>query len=55
MTLLDAGIQLGLGFLVGAFGTLIGAGGGFLLVPLLVLGYHLPRQMPWGRRWLWSA
>ena len=42
MTLLDAGIQLGLGFLVGAFGTLIGAGGGFLLVPLLVLGYHLP-------------
>src|SRR5919197_3493300 len=29
-----------LGFIVGAFGTLIGAGGGFLLVPLLLLGYH---------------
>src|SRR2546422_4283789 len=29
-----------LGFLVGTFGTLIGAGGGFLLVPLLLLGYH---------------
>lgn len=30
---------LGLGFLVGAFGTLIGAGGGFILVPVLVLLY----------------
>jgi uncharacterized membrane protein YfcA len=29
--------MLGLGFLVGAYGTLIGAGGGFLLVPLLLL------------------
>src|SRR2546428_414510 len=29
-----------LGFLVGTFGTLIGAGGGFLLVPLLLIGYH---------------
>src|SRR2546426_541548 len=29
-----------LGFLVGSFGTLIGAGGGFLLVPLLLIGYH---------------
>lgn len=28
-----------LGFLLGAFGTLIGAGGGFLLVPLLLLLY----------------
>lgn len=28
-----------LGFLVGAFGTLIGAGGGFLLVPILLLLY----------------
>jgi hypothetical protein len=28
-----------LGFLVGAYGTLIGAGGGFLLVPLLILMY----------------
>lgn len=33
---------MGLGLAIGAFGTLIGAGGGFLLVPLLVLGYHFP-------------
>src|SRR5216117_3017059 len=31
-----------LGFVVGTFGTLIGAGGGFLLVPLLLIGYHFP-------------
>lgn len=30
---------IGLGFIVGAFGTLIGAGGGFILVPILVLLY----------------
>ena len=30
---------IALGFLVGAFGTLIGAGGGFLLVPVLALLY----------------
>ena len=30
---------LGLGFIVGGFGTLIGAGGGFILVPVLVLLY----------------
>ncbi len=35
-------ILIALGFLIGSFGTLIGAGGGFLLVPLLVLGYHFP-------------
>ncbi len=29
-----------LGLLVGAFGTFIGAGGGFLLVPILLLEYH---------------
>lgn len=28
-----------LGFVVGAFGTLIGAGGGFILVPVLLLMY----------------
>lgn len=32
---------VGLGVLVGTYGTLIGAGGGFLLVPLLLLAYHL--------------
>jgi len=28
-----------LGFLIGIFGTLIGAGGGFILVPILILSY----------------
>ena len=42
MTLIDVAIQLTLGFLVGVLGTLVGAGGGFLLVPLLMLAYHLP-------------
>jgi uncharacterized protein len=27
------------GFIIGIFGTLIGAGGGFILVPILILGY----------------
>ena len=42
MTVLGGATLVALGFAVGAFGTLIGAGGGFLLVPLFVLGYHLP-------------
>lgn len=42
MSLLADVLRLGLGFVIGAFGTLIGAGGGFLLVPLLLLGYHFP-------------
>jgi uncharacterized membrane protein YfcA len=33
-----------LGFVVGAYGTLIGAGGGFVLVPILLLLY--PRETP---------
>ncbi|NOW10234.1 putative membrane protein YfcA [Clostridium saccharobutylicum] len=33
-----------LGFLVGSFGTLIGAGGGFILVPILLLIY--PNKSP---------
>jgi len=40
VTLVDAGLRVALGLAIGSFGTLIGAGGGFLLVPLLVLGYH---------------
>jgi len=32
------------GFIVGAYGTLIGAGGGFVLVPMLILLY--PREAP---------
>lgn len=39
MDVLSVVTRIGLGFAVGAFGTLIGAGGGFLLVPLLVIGY----------------
>ncbi len=35
---------LPLGFVVGAYGTLIGAGGGFVLVPILLLVY--PRESP---------
>ena len=42
LTIVFATALVGLGFLVGAFGTLIGAGGGFLLVPLLLIGYHFP-------------
>jgi uncharacterized membrane protein YfcA len=42
VALADGAILVGLGLAIGAFGTLIGAGGGFLLVPILVLGYHFP-------------
>ena len=35
---------LPLGFFVGAYGTMIGAGGGFILVPLLLLFY--PKDAP---------
>jgi hypothetical protein len=42
MTPAAASTLVVLGCLIGAFGTLIGAGGGFLLVPLLLLGYHFP-------------
>ena len=35
---------LPLGFVIGAYGTLIGAGGGFVLVPLLLLLY--PKESP---------
>lgn len=36
--------MIGLGVLVGAFGTLVGAGGGFVLVPVLLLVY--PHKTP---------
>lgn len=39
MNMLTALSLVGLGFLVGAIGTLIGAGGGFMLVPVLLLLY----------------
>jgi uncharacterized membrane protein YfcA len=35
---------IALGFGVGAYGTLIGAGGGFVLMPLLLLSY--PKENP---------
>ncbi len=37
--MLEAGVLILLGFAVGTFGTLIGAGGGFMLVPVLLLLY----------------
>jgi uncharacterized membrane protein YfcA len=42
MTVLTGAGLIALGAAVGAFGTLIGAGGGFLLVPLLLLAFGLP-------------
>jgi uncharacterized membrane protein YfcA len=42
MDITGAVTRVALGFAVGTFGTLIGAGGGFILVPLLLLGYHFP-------------
>jgi hypothetical protein len=36
------------GLVVGALGTLIGAGGGWMIVPLLLLGYHFPPQQAVG-------
>jgi uncharacterized membrane protein YfcA len=36
---LESAVLLLAGFLIGTFGTLIGAGGGFILVPLLLLFY----------------
>src|ERR1043165_7169187 len=30
------------GFVVGIYGTMVGAGGGFLIVPVLLLVWHLP-------------
>ncbi len=41
-SLFDGTILLVAGLAIGAFGTLIGAGGGFLVVPILLLGYHFP-------------
>lgn len=39
MDLLSVLLLVGLGFFIGTFGTLIGAGGGFILMPLLLLMY----------------
>jgi uncharacterized membrane protein YfcA len=37
-----------LGFAVATYGSLVGAGGGFLLVPLFLLLYHLPHEQAVG-------
>jgi uncharacterized protein len=42
MSGLDIATRVVIGFAVGTFGTLIGAGGGFILVPILLIGYHFP-------------
>jgi uncharacterized membrane protein YfcA len=39
MSLLTAVLLVGLGVVVGGFGTIIGVGGGFILVPILLLAY----------------
>ncbi len=44
-TVLSAAELLGFGILVGAYGTMVGAGGGFLVVPAMLLIYHVrPEQ-----------
>ena len=40
MSGLDITTRILIGFVVGTFGTLIGAGGGFVLVPVLLVAYH---------------
>lgn len=37
-----------IGLVIGAIGTFVGAGGGFLLVPILLLGYGLPSDLAAG-------
>lgn len=37
-----------LGFFVGTIGTMIGVGGGFILVPVFLLVFHLPHQIAVG-------
>lgn len=41
-------LNLGLGLFVGCYGTLVGAGGGFMLVPMFLLGYGLPHEVAVG-------
>jgi uncharacterized protein len=48
MSLLRAIEFLGFGFAVGAYGTMVGAGGGFLIVPALILVVGAPPEMAAG-------
>lgn len=41
-------ILFGLGLAIGALGTLIGAGGGWMIVPILLFGYRFPPQVAVG-------
>lgn len=45
---MDISLNIACGLAIGAYGTLVGAGGGFLLVPLFLLVYHLPHGMAVG-------
>lgn len=42
ITRIDAAELIGIGLIVGAYGTMVGAGGGFLIVPILLLWWNLP-------------
>jgi uncharacterized membrane protein YfcA len=42
--ILEQGILFLIGIAVGAFGTIVGVGGGFIIVPLLLFVYHAPAQ-----------
>ena len=44
MSVLTAATLIGFGIFVGAYGTLVGAGGGFLIVPMMLLFYHATPQ-----------
>jgi len=54
MTLAALPAYLGLGLFAGAYGTMIGAGGGSLIVPALLLLFHLPVQTILGMS-LWTV
>jgi uncharacterized membrane protein YfcA len=41
-------LYIPLGFVVGIYGTMVGAGGGFLIVPVLLLVVHLPPALAAG-------
>jgi len=46
--MLTTGIRFALGVGIGVLGTLIGAGGGWMIVPLLLLGFHFTPQQAVG-------
>ena len=48
ITLLSGLGLVAFGLVVGAYGTMVGAGGGFLIVPVLLLVWHLPPALAAG-------